>query len=218
MNPLTVYKKLRKKFGPQHWWPVSQVSGVRGQMFEVCVGAILTQAAAWTNVEKAIVNLHRARLMDPERIAKASIAKLKSAIHPAGYFNQKAKKLKAFVRFLDAHGGFEKLNKMKVPELRETLLAVWGIGPETADSIILYAFLKPIFVIDTYTKRLLASFDIRFKTYDEHRLFFENRLPRNVKMWNEYHALIVAWGKNKKADSIGSTQTEQLSLRRVQRQ
>lgn len=207
MNLIKLYQKLHAQFGPQHWWPIVGELGIRNHelgKFEICVGAILTQGAAWTNVEKALVNLHRARLMSPERMKKAHIITLKKAIRSAGYYNQKTKKLKAFVHFLDTHEGFKKLKKFDVSKLREALLGVWGIGEETADSIILYAFDKLIFVIDTYTKRLLDEYGIRFATYDEYRLFFEKRLPHNVKMWNEYHALIVAWGKNKRAVVGGS--------------
>lgn len=202
LDLLKLYKQLYREYGPQGWWPVLHKLGIRHQIsdiraFEICVGAILTQNTAWINVEKAIKELDKAQLLSPDAMRKVPTARLQKAIKSAGYYNEKAKKLKIFVRFLDEEGGFTKLSRLSVPKLREALLSVWGIGPETADSIILYAFKKPIFVIDAYTKRLLDSFGIHFKTYDEYQLFFEERLPRSVKLWSEYHALIVQWAKQK---------------------
>ena len=191
-NAKLAYKNLFQTYGPQKWWPVLHPQNAQ---FEISIGAILTQNTAWTNVEKALTNLYKNNLLLLEAIKTAPKSKLAKAIKPAGYFNQKAIKLKKFVKFLEAEGGFKKLAKLQVPELRKKLLGIWGIGPETADSIILYAFNKPSFVIDTYTKRLLAKSGIKFKTYDEYKKYFESRLPKNVKMWNEYHALIVRWGK-----------------------
>lgn len=209
LDLMNLYRKLYRHFGSQHWWPlfgspltaygspskIGKRLAVSGKQFEICVGAILTQNTAWTNVERAIQNLHEIRLMSPEAIFAAPLAKLRRAIRPAGYFNQKAKKLKEFSRFVLRAGGLPKLFRLPVPMLRAKLLGVWGIGRETADSIILYAATKPIFVVDTYTKRLLNCFGIRFRDYDAYRLFFESRLPRSAKLWNEYHALIVIWGK-----------------------
>lgn len=210
LNVMEVYRRLYKHFGPQHWWPTfNKISSFRfhDPRFEICIGAILTQNTAWTNVEKALRNLLAARLMTPRQILKAPSATLRRAIRPAGYFNQKAKKLQALAKFLRFHGldhgskagwetvTFEGLKEMPVLKLREALLGVWGIGRETADSIILYAFQKPIFVIDVYTQRLLEQLGVRFHDYDEYRKFFEGRLPRKVQLWQEYHALIVAWGK-----------------------
>lgn len=163
--------------------------------FEICVGAILTQNTAWTNVEKALRNLFAAKLMDPQKLASAPLRKIQRAIRPAGYFNQKTKKLKLFSQFVLERGGLDTLFQLPASELRSALLGIWGIGPETADSMILYAVRKPVFVIDAYTRRLLNLFKIRFRTYDEYSGFFESQLPRQVKLWNEYHALIVAWGK-----------------------
>jgi endonuclease III related protein len=199
---IKIYERLYKYFGPQEWWPlvherdnyVHEGSNVDPR-FEICVGAILTQNTAWTNVEKALANLIAARLLGPDRLVQTSLPAIKKAIKPAGYFNQKAKKLQLFSQFVLDHGGLDELFQLPIAKLREALLGVWGIGPETADSIILYAAKKPVFVIDTYTKRLLEQFSVHFKTYDEYREFFESQLPRQVKMWNEYHALIVAWGK-----------------------
>lgn len=189
---MALYTRLFDHFGPQHWWPTIET---RTSKFEICVGAILTQNTAWTNVEKALQNLHDRERIAPEKIMAAPIARLCQTIRPAGYFNQKAKKLKLFSRFVVQSGGLRSVFRKPIPELRETLLGIWGIGRETADSIILYAAEKPIFVVDVYTKRLLAELGVVFRDYDEYREFFETRLPRRVRLWNEYHALIVAWGK-----------------------
>lgn len=201
MNLMLLYRQLYREFGPQHWWPTLNESRIMNnelRRFEICVGAILTQNTAWVNVEKAIRNLHKANLMSPEAIIGTPRAKLEATIRSSGYFAQKAKKLKLFSRFVVGHGGLEKLFNKPLPELRSLLLNIWGIGPETADSMILYAAGKPIFVIDTYTKRLLNNFGIKFSTYDEYQSFFQNQLPRSAKVFNEFHALIVAWGKKKK--------------------
>lgn len=188
MNLLEIYKRLYEYFGPQHWWPVTQELGIKNQelrRFEICVGAILTQNTAWKNVEKAIANLHTAKALGANIILKMPENKLAALIRPAGYYNQKAKKLKIFSKW------FLKNKTAK----REKLLSLWGIGPETADSILLYAFGKPNFVVDAYTKRLCSCLGINFQTYDEYQHFFESQLPRNKKLYNEFHALIVAWGK-----------------------
>ena len=165
--------------------------------FEVCVGAILTQSTAWKNVEKAIKNLAELNLLTPEAILKCSKVKLEKCIKPAGYFRQKAKKLKIFSSFLvnQYHGDLNKMFICKLSVIRYELLSVWGIGPETADSILLYAGDKSSFVIDTYTKRLCALLKIQFKDYNKYKQFFENNLPHKPELFNEYHALIVAWGK-----------------------
>ncbi len=189
---IRLYQRLNSFFGPQRWWPVIDR---KNKKFEICLGAILTQNTAWTNVEKARGNLALAHLLSPGEIAHVPLSKLKKVIRPAGYFNQKAKKLKIFVKFLERHRGLSKLFKQPIKSLRANLLTVWGLGPETVDSIILYAAGKPIFVIDTYTKRLLAYFQIHFSTDEKYRLFFQKRLPRRIKLWKEFHALIVAWGK-----------------------
>ncbi|MBI2099618.1 endonuclease [Candidatus Uhrbacteria bacterium] len=188
MDVLAVYHRLYNYFGPQHWWPVSQAKSYKlkaDSSFEICVGAILTQNTAWKNVERTIANLHLADAMNPAAIIKMPKNKLASLIRPAGYFNQKAKKLKIFSNWY---------LKNKIPA-REELLSLWGIGPETADSILLYGYNQPSFVIDAYTKRLCGHLKIKYKNYDEYKKFFESRLPKSEKMFNEYHALIVAWGK-----------------------
>jgi len=189
-----IYTRLFARFGPQHWWPQSDGA------FEIIVGAILTQNTAWTNVEKAMANLRRARLLVPAALNRATEKKLASLIRPSGYFNLKAKKLKAFARFLfdEHHGKLSHLFKQKTVQLREELLAVYGIGPETADSIILYAAHQPIFVVDAYTRRIFARLGLVSEdaTYDEAQELFMRHLPHDELIFNEYHALIVALGKH----------------------
>mgnify|MGYP001575669351 CR=1 FL=1 len=199
MNPLEIYKKLYKHFGPQGWWPIFDKKTGRceyrerknlsnAHKFEICLGAILTQNTAWKNVERALRNLASAGCLSPQKIIRSR--NLAMLIKPAGYYNQKARKLKIFAKFwLDLTVGHS------ASYSREKLLSLWGIGPETADSILLYAAKRPVFVIDAYTKRLCGLFGIKFAKYDDYRVFFESRLPRSAKLYNEFHALIVAWGK-----------------------
>jgi endonuclease-3 related protein len=187
------YKKLFKAFGPQSWWPGETP-------FEVMVGAILTQNTAWTNVEKAINNLKKARLLTPGKMHDLSQAGLAKYIRPAGYFNIKAKRLKHFLNYLfDNYGGsLNRMFKKRTDALRRELLSVNGIGPETADSILLYAGNHPMFVVDAYTKRVFSRHSIIQAEADYHdvqELFMKN-LPHDVKMFNEYHALIVRIGKD----------------------
>ncbi|MBI4281046.1 hypothetical protein HY628_02515 [Candidatus Uhrbacteria bacterium] len=187
-----IYQRLFDHFGHQGWWPVYFGGDPR---LEICIGAILTQNTAWTNVEIALINLDRQHLLTVEKLLAADLETIGQAVRSAGYFHQKAKKINQFVRFIAGEGGFDSLFRLPVRPLRAKLLEVWGIGRETADSMILYAAKKPIFVVDTYTKRLLSCFQIEFQNYDEYRIFFEHNLPRRAALWNEYHALIVAWGK-----------------------
>jgi len=189
-----VYERLYRHFGPQHWWP--QNDGA----FEIIVGAILTQNTAWANVELALANLRRAQLLTPAALKRVTTLRLARLIRPSGYFNLKAKKLKAFTQFLfDAHRGkLAHLFKQDTATLRQELLAVYGIGPETADSIILYAARQPIFVIDAYTRRIFARLGLARAdaTYDELQALFMAHLQHDERLFNEYHALIVALGKN----------------------
>ena len=151
-------------------------------------GNILTQNTAWTNVEKAIFNLNKEKILLPQKIAAIDEKKIGELIKPAGYFNQKAKRIKFIADYFIKNPNF--LNK-EIPELRTELLTINGIGPETADSIILYAAEKPSFVIDTYTKRIFSRLlNKNFKTYDEWKDFFEKNLEKDDKIFNEYHALI----------------------------
>jgi endonuclease III related protein len=188
-----IYARLYAHFGAQHWWPGDGA-------FEVIVGAILTQNTAWTNVEKAMANLKRVQLLTPARMHRAPAARLARLVRPSGYFNLKAKKLKAFTRYLFAEhrGSLTRLFRLDTATLREQLLAVYGIGPETADSIILYAAHQPIFVIDAYTRRICARLGLSREdaSYDELQHLFMEHLPSAEPLFNEYHALLVALGKN----------------------
>jgi endonuclease III related protein len=187
------YNSLLTAFGPQHWWPAKT-------QFEVIVGAILTQNTSWTNVERAISNLRRASLLTPAAIQRASPQQLGRLIQPSGYFRQKARKLKAFCAFLRAEyrGSLKRMFETPTIVLRAKLLGVFGIGPETADSILLYAGEHAVFVVDTYTKRMLArhGWTREEAKYDDVRGIFETEGLGQVKRFNEFHALIVKTGKN----------------------
>jgi endonuclease-3 related protein len=189
---LGIYKRLFKHFGPQAWWPAETP-------FEVMVGAILTQNTNWRNVEKAIDNLKGAKGLGARGLEKINSRKLESLIRPSGYYRQKAKKLKAFVRFFlrAYHGSLRKMRRRQGNELRQQLLEVHGIGPETADSILLYALDKRTFVVDAYTRRIGQRAGL-FKSSDYHEIkdYFEQNLPRDLEMYKEYHALLVELGKN----------------------
>ena len=189
-----LYEQLYTEYGPQGWWPGKTRS-------EMIIGAILTQNTAWTNVEKAIAALHRNKALDFEALNNIPAEKLAEWIRPAGYFNQKAGYLKAFAQMLcDEFGGtLNRLFRLETPELRKTLLAVKGIGPETADCILLYAAKRPVFVVDAYTRRFLAAHGYRKESessYGEIADFFASQLPADVQLFNEYHALIVRRGKD----------------------
>lgn len=188
-----IYDTLYSHFGPRHWWPGDTP-------FEIAVGAILTQNTNWTNVEKAIANLKKAKALNAKTLHGLSHKKLASLITPAGYFNVKAKRLKNFLAFLLNHynGSMKRMEVKDLAELREELLTVNGIGPETADSILLYALSKPVFVIDAYTKRILQRHNIISGevTYHELQELFHKNIPQNVNLYNEYHAQIVMLGKD----------------------
>ena len=177
--------------GPQDWWPGDS-------RFEIMVGAVLTQNTAWTNVERAIGNLKKAKVLTAEAIVAAYPKRLATWLKPSGYFNVKAKRLKAMCKWLIAQGGMRKLARLPTPELRAQLLAVNGIGPETADDILLYAFDRPVFVVDAYTRRLFSRLNISngAEDYETLRRQFEESLPPDVPLFNEYHALIVTHGKH----------------------
>lgn len=197
MDVLGVYKNLRKIYGRQNWWPVDY--NKTNPAFEISVGAILTQNTSWNNVKKALKCLHDKRLLSAKAVITCPDAKLEQCIRPSGYYKQKTKKLKVFCLWLmDGYmGNLKKFFKKSLSKAREELLQIWGIGPETADSILLYAGHKPVFVVDAYTGRLCAYLGRKFKTYDSCQKFFESKLPKSAKLFNEYHALIVASGKDK---------------------
>ena len=190
---INIYKTLYSHFGPQDWWPGDTP-------FEVCVGAILTQNTAWQNVEKAILNLKKEKILNPHKINRLPAKKLAKLITPAGYFNIKAKRLKNFISFL-CEGYDGKVSNMfsnGSGNIRNHLLGVNGIGPETADSILLYAGNVPIFVVDAYTKRIFHRLNLTPEdiTYYEMQDIFMKNLPLDSMLFNEYHALIVMLGKN----------------------
>ena len=189
---LKIYQRLHESFGSQHWWPAKTP-------FEVIIGAILTQQTSWNNVEKAINNLKKEKLLDSKKLHEIKNEKLEKLIQSSGYYRQKTKKLKNFMNFLweNYDGILEKLFEQPIPKLRENLLSVNGIGKETADSIILYAANKPIFVIDTYTVRLINRLEItKEKDYNKIQQLFQKNLPQDTQLFNEFHALIVKLGKD----------------------
>jgi endonuclease-3 related protein len=192
-NLLKVYKNLYIFFGPQHWWPAESP-------FEVMVGAVLTQNTSWNNVSKAVENLKSKRLLSLEKISAVSRQKLISAIRPAGFYRQKAAYLKNLSDFLIGRydGNLGKMRKTDTSHLRQELLAVRGIGPETADSILLYALDKPVFVVDAYTRRVFSRHKLEpfGNGYSSWQNYFISNLPSDVKLYNEYHALIVRTAKN----------------------
>jgi endonuclease-3 related protein len=188
----TVYRVLYRAYGPQYWWPGDTP-------FEVLVGAVLTQNTAWTNVEKAIANLKRERVLTFSRMIRVAPDKLALLIRPSGYFNVKTTRLRNLLLFIHTRYS-DSLSRMFSADpavLRQQLLEVNGIGPETADSILLYAGEKPFFVVDAYTRRIfsrqgLISGNEDYRSVQD--LFMDN-LPRNTRFYNEYHALIVRIGK-----------------------
>ncbi|MCZ6803379.1 MAG: endonuclease III domain-containing protein [Proteobacteria bacterium] len=193
-----IYRRLYGAYGPQHWWPADSP-------FEVMVGAILTQNTAWTNVEKAIQNLEQAKLLNTHSIIELTDESLAELIRPSGYFNVKAKRLKNYTNWFIAEGRFKGLNKLNDRELRQRLLSVNGVGPETADDILLYAFQRPVFVIDAYTRRLLKKLQLinGDESYETLRQYYESSLEPEVALFKEYHALIVRHAKEKcPTDSI----------------
>ena len=205
---MLLYKLLLSHFGTQGWWPVTKKGEIKPvyhqsndmtkrQKLEICFGAILTQNTNWKNVEKAIINLNENNLIDIEKIIKIKGKKLAEIIKSSGYHNQKAKKLKNFCEFLlrNYKGKLGLLFKNDIDKLRKQLLSINGVGAETADSIILYAAKKPIFVIDAYTKRVLNRIGYKEKTYEELQKLFMSNLPNSEKLFNEYHALLVELGK-----------------------
>ncbi|HNW60626.1 MAG TPA: endonuclease III domain-containing protein [bacterium] len=207
---LAFYHQLLARYGPQGWWPLlshpgasSTPNSIRGiyhpghydlpstreQRFEICIGAILTQNTAWRSVEKALINLLQIKALHPEGLDALNETQLKEAIRPSGYFNQKAIKIRSFTAFFLAL-------EERTPS-REELLALWGIGPETADSMLLYAFKVPTFVVDAYTRRVLSStgWISGTESYDSIKNLFEKQLPHDLALFQEYHALFVEHAK-----------------------
>lgn len=183
----SIYRRLFDYYGPQHWWPAETP-------FEVMVGAVLTQNTAWINVERAIENLRRADLLKAEAITALSLDQLAFHLRPSGYFNVKAKRLQALCRWLLDQSDAENL---ATEPLREQLLSIHGVGPETADDILLYAYQRPVFVIDAYTRRLFSRLGLLDGelSYESLRAIFERALSPEVRLYNEYHALIVHHAK-----------------------
>ncbi|MCG3200480.1 MAG: Endonuclease III [Gammaproteobacteria bacterium] len=185
-----VYRRLHRRYGPQHWWPGDTA-------FEVLVGAVLTQNAAWANVERAIGNLAVAGCLDARRIAEMPPAGLAELVRPSGYFNVKAGRLQNLCRWYLEKGGMDSLCRLPTDALRREILAVNGVGQETADDILLYAFARPVFVIDAYTRRIFSRLGLcrGDESYEALRHVFEHGLRGDAPLYNEYHALIVRHAK-----------------------
>ncbi|MGR0479958.1 MAG: endonuclease III domain-containing protein [Candidatus Electronema sp. V4] len=185
-----IYDRLLAHFGPQHWWPGDSP-------FEIMVGAVLTQNTNWQNVEKAIANLKAAGQLDPAQLAALSTEELAELIRPAGYHNLKAARLKNLLALIEEQGGVEALLAQPTATLRELLLRVKGIGPETADSIVLYAASRPVFVVDTYTHRIFSRHGLISEDSDYFQMqeLFMTHLEEDAAFFNEYHALFVRVGK-----------------------
>ena len=190
---LKIYHSFYNYFGPLKWWPGSTP-------FEIMIGAILTQNTSWKNVEKAISNLQRNKLLQPSDLYMIDEKKLACLIKPSGYFNLKAKRLKNFLKYFleNYQGSSKKMFSGNSNKLRNDLLMINGIGQETADSILLYAGNKPFFVVDAYTKRIFSRHHLCAKndSYSQVQDYFTKNLPRKVELYNEFHAQIVMLGKN----------------------
>jgi endonuclease-3 related protein len=187
-----IFELLFERFGAQDWWPGETKD-------EIIAGAILTQNTNWQNVEKAIGNLKKAAVMSLEKLYLIKQEKLAELIRPAGYYNIKAKRLKVFLKWMfERHNGkLSEIEAIHTENLREELLQINGIGPETADSILLYAFERPVFVVDAYTYRITTRHQLIEPQcdYEQLRGLFENNLEEDAKFFNEYHALLVRTGK-----------------------
>jgi endonuclease-3 related protein len=181
------------RYGPQYWWPAQEP-------FAIIVGAILTQSAAWGNVEKAIANLKSAKVLSPEALRHLTLPEVAGLIRPCGYYNAKSLKLKSLAHWLGEHhdDDLSKLFANNIDSLHQQLISVYGIGQETADSIILYAANKPVFVIDAYTRRIISRLGLApdSNNYTAYQNLFMHNLPADAQLFNEYHALLVCLGKN----------------------
>lgn len=191
LDVMDIYIHLSKHFGDQMWWPADTP-------FEVMIGAILTQQTTWKNVEQSIKNLKAAGLLEIEPLAKAPIERVEDCVRNSGFFRQKAKRIKSLAQHLleNHEGDLDTFFKRDVETLRSELISLEGIGPETADSILLYADSKIIFVVDAYTFRTFKRLGMDFKgSYKKAQDFFQSSLPGNIKIYRNYHALIVELGK-----------------------
>lgn len=186
------YDALYKRYGAQKWWPAETP-------FEVMLGAVLTQNTSWANVARALNNLKEAGLFSPGKLQKVDAEQLAKLIRPAGYFNVKARRLRNLLDWLfeNYQGSVEQMLADDLSRIRPSLLTVSGVGPETCDSILLYAAHKPTFVVDTYTYRVLVHHNLIWEdaTYEDIKALFEDNLPEDVALYNEYHALLVRVGK-----------------------
>ena len=196
---IKIYNKLLKKYGKRGWWPLynsksrqfeynSKVPKNDNEKLEICLGAILTQGTNWKNVEKSLLSLIKDNLINIDKLDKIDEKKLALSIKSSRYYNQKAKKIKNFIKFL----------KSRKSITRENLLNIWGIGKETADSILLYAYNQPYFIIDNYTKRIFSKLNYCKEnvSYDELQDLITNKIPKNINVYKEFHALLVKHGKN----------------------
>jgi endonuclease-3 related protein len=190
MDRRRLYQRLLAHYGEQAWWPADSP-------FEVMVGAILTQNTAWSNVEKALAQLRDAAVLDPEALADLPPERLAPLIRSSGYYNQKAQRLSGFARWYREQGGLDALKQRSGSELRRQLLGLHGIGPETADDMLLYAFDQPFFVIDSYTRRILQRLGLieGREGYDRLQQGFHQAIPPEVPVYQQYHALIVEHAK-----------------------
>lgn len=196
---LRLHETLYAAWGPQRWWPRASETNAA---LEIALGAVLTQNTAWRNVERALANLRRAGVMNESesaslrRLASMPARRLEALLRPSGYFRQKATRVRALARHALARGGFAAWFRMPKANLRRDLLSLHGVGPETADSIALYAAGKDVFVVDAYTKRILSrhGFPVAAMGYEALRAYIEARLPRSVRLYNEFHALLVRAG------------------------
>ena len=190
MNPFQIYKKLLKRFGKQYWWPAET-------RFEVIIGAILTQQTNWKNVQITIENLNDKQLLDPYLLAEAPLGDVEVLIRQSGFYKQKARRIINFSKYLIAkhNGSLAKFFRGPLEQMRKELLSLEGIGPETADAILLYAADRLRFPIDAYTIRLCERLGVKELKYKELGEFFESNLPRDLEIYKEFHALIDVLGK-----------------------
>jgi endonuclease-3 related protein len=207
MELIRIYEALLTRFGPQGWWPMG--NGFRPREWEVCVGAVLTQNTAWSNVEKALESLKESRCTDVETMMRTDTEALGEMVHPSGFYKQKAIKLRALGEAVMGFGSIEDFLKSVT---REQLLEIKGIGPETADSILLYACGRPYFVVDAYTRRIFSRLGLvkEDMDYEDIGVFFEANLPKDSALYGEFHALIVRLAKEhcRKKPSCGGCPLE----------